>query len=417
MDSIAPRIGYVVKRFPRLSETFILNELLELERQGVEVTVFSLLRPPDELRHASLDSLRARVVYLPSSSAGESLQVREMRGGKRPLAESVTDGALDDAVIGKSPADTVTLGCKALSAALLARSLGIGHLHAHFASDATSVAMLAARLTGLGYSFTAHARDIYHTYTEPARDDAARALKIARSSFTVTVSDYNARHLQQVAGPSAASKVHRLYNGIDLQQFPPVFADREPRTILGVGRLVEKKGFVDLVEACARLQALGRDFECRIIGEGPLREQLESRITALRLNGRVHLLGSMSQERLRDELGRATVFALPCVITGSGDRDGLPTVLLEAQARGLACVSTAVAGIPEIICDGQTGLLCPPGSPEALAVALERLLADVPLRQRIAAEARKAAEQKFSLTTNVGTLKSMFAAAIQGREA
>ena len=409
------KVGYVLKRFPRLSETFILNELLELERQGVELTVFSLLRPPEEARHDLLDELKAQVIYLPSGSSANGLTVRAGQGGgkgsKLALSELIAEPALDDAVAGKLPQDLVTLGCKALSVAMLSRSLGLTHLHAHFASDATSVAMLAARIAGIDYSFTAHARDIYHTYSTPERDDAARALKIARSAFMVTVSDYNARHLKAVAGSAAANKVHRLYNGIDLSRFPAKFDGREEDTILAVGRLVEKKGFSDLVAACRKLADDGQPFACRIIGEGPLHDELAGQIERLGLTGRVALEGAMPQERLRAIMATATVFALPCIVTESGDRDGLPTVLLEAQARGLPCVSTRVAGVPEIIEHGETGLLCEPHEPAELATALAALLGDGQLRERIAHTARRAAEDKFNLSTNAGWLRSRFAEA------
>lgn len=407
------KVGYVLKRFPRLSETFILNELLELERQGVEVTVFSLLRPPEEARHDLLDELKAQVIYLPSGSSSNGLTVRAGQGGdkgsKLALSELIAEPALDDAVAGKSPQDLISLGCKALSVAMLSRSLGLAHLHAHFASDATTVAMLAARLAGVEYSFTAHARDIYHTYSTPERDNESRALKIARSAFMVTVSDYNARHLKALAGSAAANKVQRLYNGIDLSRFPAQFEGREENTILAVGRLVEKKGFSDLVAACRKLAEDGQPFTCRIIGEGPLYEALSVQIEQLGLTGRVVLEGAMPQERLRAIMATATVFVLPCIVTNSGDRDGLPTVLLEAQARGLPCISTRVAGVPEIIEHGETGLLCEPHEPAELATALAAMLGNTRLRERVASAARRAAEDKFNLSTNVGWLRSKFA--------
>ena len=392
MPDHAPlRVGYVLKRFPRFSETFILNELLALEALGVECHIFSLLTPPEEPRHARLASLRAPVTYL-SKSVGLS-----------------PDPSPEDDVLfaGSDPKSAASLRAKAAEVARLARQAGITHLHAHFGSDATTVALLAARDIGGAYSFTAHARDIYHTYVSPEIDAAKRHAKLAEAAFTVTVSDYNARHLSTLC-PEAAERIYRLYNGIDLSLFSPT--DRAvPGRILAVGRLVEKKGFAVLVDACALLRDRGLTFDCRIIGDGPLQGALQDQIAGHGLGDRVTLAGPMPQERLADELGTAAIATLPCIITPDGDRDGLPTVLLEAMGKGIPVVTTTVTGGPEIVAEGETGILCPPGDPVALADALEALLTDPEGARAMGIAGRQRAERLFDLSTNVRQLTGHFA--------
>jgi colanic acid/amylovoran biosynthesis glycosyltransferase len=389
MPDLKPlRVGYVLKRFPRFSETFILNELLALQEIGVDLHIFSLLTPPDEPRHARLAQLRAPVTYL-------------------------AKGQLDqpsDAVLfaGQEPKAVATLHAKAAEVARLARAAGITHLHAHFGSDPTTVALLAARLMGGTFSFTAHARDIYHTYVSPAVDDAKRRAKLAEAAFVVTVSDFNAAHLRAIC-PAAAGRIHRLYNGVDLSLFAPGNTN-VPGRIVAVGRLVEKKGFAVLVEACALLAARGVAFDCRIIGDGPLQETLASQIAGLGLRASVSLCGPMPQECLAEELGQAAIATLPCVITADGDRDGLPTVLLEAMGKAISVVTTTVTGGPEIVAHGETGLLCPPGDPKALADALEALLADPARARAMGAAGRLRAERLFNLSTNATRLADYFAA-------
>lgn len=384
-------IGYVLKRFPRFSETFILNELLALEALGVECHVFSLLAPPDEPRHARLADLRAPVTYL-SKSIG-------------PMADpDPADAAL---FAGSDPRSIASVQAKAAEVARLARQAGITHLHAHFGSDPTTVAMLAARDLGGTFSFTAHARDIYHTYVSPDVDAAKRRAKLSQAAFTITVSDCNADHLKALC-PEAAGRIHRLYNGIDLSLFRPAHSVVRGR-IVAVGRLVEKKGFPVLVDACALLRDRGLPFDCRIIGDGPLQGALQAQIARLDLADRVTLTGPMPQERLAEELGTAAIATLPCVIAADGDRDGLPTVLLEAMGKGIPVVTTTVTGGPEIVATGETGLLCPPGDPAGLADALATLLNDPDRARAMGAAGRRRAERLFDLSTNVRQLAGHFA--------
>jgi colanic acid/amylovoran biosynthesis glycosyltransferase len=406
------RVGYVLKRFPRFSETFILNELLELERQGVEVEVFSMLRPPEEPRHARLADLKARVTYLPTVPAPDMLTVKQVAHGgalqKMPLEQAASGSAFEDVMPRRSAAETTAITFKASALALLARAAGVTHLHAHFGSDATTVALLAGRLARLPYSFTAHAKDIYDTYIDEVTDRRMRRAKIAEAAFVATVSEFNRVHLCEIAGRDHTGKIHRLYNGIDLERFSQTGETREKALVLSVGRLVEKKGLGDLVEACRILQARGLQFKCMIVGDGPLREALENQIAQAGLEGCVELAGPRPQEELAALLSRATLFALPCIVTPSGDRDGLPTVLLEALAAGLPSISTNVAGIPEIIDHGKSGLLVGQKDPVQLAGAIESLLTSPSLCARISLAGRQKAERDFDVVKNVAALAACF---------
>lgn len=403
------RIGYVLKRFPRFSETFILNEILALERSGVEVEVFSLLRPAVEDRHALLSEMKAPVTYLPSTGSTCKLTVKQGLAAKTAALSGLFDnvGTFPPIFSGKSPQEVAVLHLKASILAFLAHRSGIRHLHAHFGSDAVTVAALVSRLTGGSFSYTAHARDIYHTYVSPLDDTRMRRAKIAEARFVTTVSDYNAAHLRNLC-PDAARRIHRLYNGIDMTRFVAKPETRQPGRIVSVGRLIEKKGFPILIEACRVLRDRGHSFDCMILGDGPMRVQLEAQVAQLGLAGMVRLDGSVPQERLIAELQTGAVATLPCIVSESGDRDGLPTVLLEAMALGLPVVTTTVSGGPEIVADGETGLLCPPGNPAALASALESLLADPDRAAEMGAAGRLRAERHFDLERNVATLRGLF---------
>lgn len=407
------RVGYVLKRFPRFSETFIVNEILELERQGVDITVFSLLHPPEEKRHQFLAEIKAPVFYLPRQRATRGWSIDRIRLDDDEVANcniSSFEPPLPMANLfhGKSGEEVARLMLQATSVAMMASHFGIVHLHAHFASNATTIAMLASRLTDIPFSFTAHARDIYHRYVSPEIDDRLRETKILAASFVATVSDYNCRHLQRLVPVSEQGRVRRLYNGIDLVRFAPV-RDRDVETqFIAVGRLVEKKGFRDLIEACHTLHASGHDFKCTIVGDGPLEGELSRQIRSLSLDRVVTLTGALTQDSVRDLINQATAMVLPCVITSSGDRDGLPTVLLEAMALGVAAISTSIAGIPEIIEDGTTGYVVAPNDIAALAEAMAALIVNPLKAHQLGANGRIRAERLFDRERNVAQLADWF---------
>lgn len=395
------RIGYVLKRFPRISETFILNEVLELERLGLPIEIFALGEPTEDIRHEALKRVQARVTYLPQKSFLKGWQVREGRYAEGTFQERPFKELFQGEEV---PEDSI-LSLKAAALAILARARGIQHLHAHFGTDATTAAMLASRLTRIPYSFTAHAKDIYHESVDRARLKE----KIRGARFVITVSEYNRRHLAELAGEDQSGKILRLYNGIDLNRFRPgPSIPGEPDLILAVGRLVEKKGFSHLVQACRLLQDRERPFRCLIVGEGPEQASLAQQISTLGLHDRVILVGAQPQEQLLETLKRATALVLPCVVSVTGDRDGLPTVLLEALAVGLPAISTTLAGIPEIIEHGKTGLLVPPGDPILLAKAIEEILANPEFRERLGREGRSKAEEDFDIRKNILVLRDLF---------
>lgn len=384
------RIAYVLKRFPRFSETFVLNELLAHEKAGAHVEVYSLLNPPDEPRHARLSTLRAQVTLL--KSAGKH-SIGEAAPKDKPLFS------------GKTAQEIGALQAKADAVATDAAAKCITHFHAHFGSDATTVACLAARAINGTFSFTAHARDIYHAYVSEQADTAMRQAKLREAAFVATVSDYNARYLSALC-PEA--RIVRIYNGVDLSSFTPVDrADQVPGQLIAVGRLVQKKGFDVLLDACALLKDRKVSFQLSLIGSGPHEAVLKTKIQTLFLAEHVRLEGPLPQEELIRVMARSEAAVLPCVVTDTGDRDGLPTVLLEAMACALPVVTTTVSGGPEIVEDGITGKLCPPGDANALADALEDVLSNSKRAQAMGAAGRLRAERLFDLGTNAARLRAL----------
>ncbi len=392
------RVAYVLKRYPRYSETFIVNEILAHEAAGQELRIVSLYPPSDSHFQDALARVRAPVTYLTAERLKTASFWETLQGAQARLP-GVTAG------LELTRGEDVRHVYQALRLAVLAQQEGITHFHAHFGTAATSVARLAASFAGLGYTFTAHAKDIFHESVDP--EDLRRKLEDAAA--VVTVSDYNLAFLRDHYGRTA--RLQRIYNGMDLSLFPYAEPRGRPPHIVAVGRLVEKKGFGDLVEACAVLAERGRDFRCLVIGTGPLEAELRAQVMRLGLTGKVQLLGPRPQRELAAFLQGAAAFAAPCVVGADGNRDGLPTVLLEAMALGTPCVSTDVTGIPEILRHEETGLRVPQRRPEKLADALSRLMADASLRVRLARRARALVERDFDITRNAAALREVFAAA------
>ncbi|HEV2122018.1 MAG TPA: glycosyltransferase [Chloroflexota bacterium] len=389
------RVGYVVKRYPRFSETFIVNEILAHERAGVPVHIFALRRVNETHFQSILAQVRSPVTYIPDSIPKVDLFWAGLNDARAELP------GLWDSLEELGPADALDVH-QAVALASRVRQLGISHLHAHFGTVATTVTRLAARFANLNYTFTAHAKDIFHADV----DTAALHTRLADSASVVTVSDFNVGWIAEHYG--AVAPVRRIYNGLDLKAFPYRSPEDRPPHILGVGRLVEKKGFETLVQACAVLRDRGVPFTCTIIGEGPLREPLIGKVKEFGLTGQVVLVGNRPQCDVIAALHGAAVFAAPCVLAGDGDRDGLPTVLVEAMALGTPCISTDVTGIPELVRDGETGLLVPQSDPVALAGALARLLTDTSLGLQLAVSARRLIEKEFDVDRNAAELRSLF---------
>jgi glycosyltransferase involved in cell wall biosynthesis len=389
----------VVKRYPRFSETFVVSEILAHEEAGMEVEIFSLYPPNDTHFQPSVARVRAPVTYFPA----EGLRAADFWAGMQQAATCFPDlwSRLD--ITRTAQARDVYQG---LLLACEVRRRHIQHLHAHFATVATSVVRLAAGFLDLPYSFTAHAKDIFCSSVN--QDELRRNL--GGAAAVVTVSDYNLEHLRRTFGPAAA-RVRRIYNGLDLDQLGALSHQNGSSLIVGVGRLVEKKGFSDLVKACRVLADRGRAFKCVIIGTGSLQPTLQAQIEATRLGESVTLAGSRPRDEVLCYMRRAAVCAAPCVVGNDGDRDGLPTVLLEAMAVGTPCVATDVTGIPEAIQDGETGFIVPQRDPVALAAAIERLLDDRELRAQIARRARCWVERHFDVRRNAAELRDLFVSA------
>jgi glycosyltransferase involved in cell wall biosynthesis len=412
MPSLEPlRVGYVVKRYPRFSETFIVREILAHERAGLAIDIFSLRPTNDGHFQDLLARVRARVSYLYFPAECQLPEVLASTVTAAHLWKALRDAAavlpgVWQALPGTQDEESGKV-YQALALAVEVRRRNISHLHAPFASDACTIARLAARFAGVSYSFTARAKDIFHDSVRP--DDLRRKLRDAAG--VVTISDFHLDYLRRTYGPLAAH-VQRVYNGLDLEEFPyrPP-ADRAP-VILAVGRLVAKKGFADLLEACALLARRGLPFRCRIVGAGALRAELQEQTECLGLGGRVELTGPLPQGEVIREMQQAAALAAPCIVAADGDRDGLPNVIQEALALGTPVVTTDVTGIPEVVRDGETGLQVPQRDPAALAAALARLLTDPDLRARLAAGGRRLIEAEFDIRRNTERRRAMFRAAV-----
>ncbi len=391
----ARRVGYVAKVFPRLSETFVLNEIHELERQGIDVHVFSLHAPPAAVPHRLLGDLRAPITCVESCAEPSKTRSAEAMATLRP--GFTAEASLGDRLF---PRHYVRLATRLAAAA---EGLALGRFHAHFASRAAHVAMLGSRLAGVPYSFTAHAKDIYHEEV----DQELLRVKLRYADLVVTVSEFNRRALLRIGTgiPSVEEKVRRLYNGVDLELFRPRTGGRvDPGRILAVGRFVEKKGFPILIEACGLLSRRGVPFTCDLIGSGNQQALLEDLIGSWGLRDRVTVRSALPLEQVAFEMRGASLVVLPCIVAADGNMDALPTVLLEAMASGIPAVSTALSGIPEIIVDGETGYLVDPGDATALAGAMEKVLRDPESGERLGRAARHRAEELFDLRANVARL-------------
>lgn len=353
------RVGYVLKVFPRLSQTFVINELRAHERAGCRPPIFALRPPRPEDRDLVRPPLAAEVILLP--------------GPDEPVVERLVAEI---------------------------RLRGLEHLHAHFGNVAARVARAAAQAAGITYSFTAHAKDIF----EETVDRAELAAKLADAATVVTVSRFNVDYLWAAYGVRAML----VRNGLPLDDFPWTPPERRAPRLVAVGRLIAKKGFADLIDAIARLRATGVAIPLDIIGDGPERDALAARIAAHELAGQVTLLGALPPTAVRGRMAAAGALVAPCVVAASGDRDGLPTVLLEAMALGTPCVGTAVTGSPEVLQDGETGLLLPPGDIEGLASACRRILVDEGLRARVSANARRLITTDYDSDRTARRLRSLW---------
>lgn len=388
-------VGYVVKRYPRFSETFIVNEILAHESAGLNIEIFALRPTVDTHFQNDLSRVVAPVNFLASGS------VKSTAFWNAVKAEAQNSPAIWD-VLAHARFATVGEVYQAIQLASHVRKRRIRHLHAHFATSATTVARLAARIAGISYSFTAHAKDIFHHSVQFGDLQS----KIDDANLVITVSDFNLEYLHTHFGNY--KKIVRVYNGLDLEKFDFQSDPGIGREIIAVGRLVEKKGFTHLVDACRILADKGIDFRCKIVGGGELETQLANQIRELKLEQWVEMTGPVPQSELRSLIRNATVMAAPCVVGEDGNRDGLPTVITESLALGTPCVATDVTGIPEIVRDQETGLIVKQGCSDQLAGSIIQMFANENFRASLASNGRRLIKDQFDIKTNAGRIRELF---------
>ena len=426
------QVAYVLKGYPRLSEVFITSEIYRLERLGVPLRLYVLKAADEDVQHDVVRRVRVRPDYLQQttslSGTGVSRWLRTNLGAFRPaLLRTLRRRPVGTArAVGQALAQAVRARRGFLAAPrkiylkefLLAvdladRLAGAGdvrRLHAHFAHGTTTVTWLASTITGIPFSFTGHAKDIY---TEDLNPAGLLRRKMDAASFVVTCTDANRAHL---ASLGSSTPVHVVYHGLNAD-FEPLVAGgvrrvEGPRVrLLAVGRLVRKKGLDTFVDACAVLRSRGVDFEAVIAGEsGDHEEQVRARVAASGLEDRVDFLGPLTQTELFEEYQRATVFALPCRVLEDGDRDGIPNVLMEAMACRLPVVTTGVSGITELVRDGENGLIVDPDRPTDLADALHRLIKDPELAGRLAERGSSTIAERFDAASTAARMASLLQA-------
>jgi len=387
--------------YPRLSETFVLNEMLGLEEAGVDVSVFSLRLPDDGRFHGELAQLRAPVQYLPAFAAPATAEaftaLRDLKAQPQVLDTAVH-------FLGMLPPDRragVMVQALHLAAAALERR--VTNLHAPFMTVAAHTAFVAHLFTGIPLSVTAHAKDIYRDGV-----DVSVFRRLAEEAVVVTVCEANRRHIVDGLLDGRAEGVTTIYNGIDLDGVRPTEADRERGLILAVGRLVEKKGFDVLIDAVLAMRTHGVECRLVVIGEGAEKEPLVDQARRLGLGACVEFLGAQPSQEVARWMDSARVLAAPCLVAADGNRDALPTVVIESLAHGLPVVSTPVGGIPEIVDDGRHGSLVPPSDAPALAGALRRLLTDDETWATMSAAGPARAAERFDRRRTVPRLVEAF---------
>lgn len=430
-------IAYILKGYPRISETFVINEIYLLEQMGLPLRIFSLKAGEVAKSHAVVDQIKAIVTYLPKTKSVTATpflhwlaahlpkfapaHLRLLRHRPRAYLRALLytifglslQASLSAGIRFKKSFIKEFLQAGTIAAAILEEGT-IAHLHGHFCHGATTVTMLVSHMTGIPFSFTAHAKDIYLPELNP---QGLLQTKLAAAEFVATCTDANRQHLEQLY-PGGAP-IHTIYHGLDTTKFAPL--DRIPLAkgdsaietdlpvILSVGRFVEKKGFPYLIEACRILKERGYRFRCRIVGQPDEQSELvQQLIVAGNLTDTIKIQGGVTQEELRQIYHDATIFALPCFVVDNGDRDGIPNVLAEAMATALPVVSTNISGIPELVKDGINGLLAPQKDALAFANALERLLVDATLRQQLGTAARATIIDIFDSWQTTVALRKLF---------
>jgi colanic acid/amylovoran biosynthesis glycosyltransferase len=386
------QFAYLFERFPSFGQTFCYREVAELARQGVAPPIFSIRKPKDEPSQDWDKRIVERVHYLPEEK--ELLDEVRRASHRREITREVV-AALDE--WGRRT-DFLRL-YQAVYIGLQLQRMGIAHAHAHFAGMAARTAFWIQKFFGISFSYTAHANDIFAPRDFEIGLD--KLVGVARAIITET--DYAKKFLQE-RFPERADRIHRIYNGLNLAEFRRANFSSVAPLVVAVGRLIDKKGFADLIQACRSLAERGRSFHCQIIGDGPLEKKLRGQIAELDLESCVELSGPKRQHEIEKCLAAGTVFVMPSVIDPQGGMDNLPTVIMEAMAAGLPVVATAIGGIPEMVVENETGFLVGPGNLIALADSIERVIVDLALARRLGQAGVARARTLFSIDKNVREL-------------
>lgn len=393
--------AYLHECFPDPTKTFVYREVAAMAELGMAPVVFSIRRPTEEERHR-MEAMEFETRYLPTES-----ELRALIEKERDSFSSSQRKALSH---WRSQKGDSTRVFEALWLGRELKRLGIRHVHAHFAGMASRTAWLIRELWGIGYSFTGHADDIF----SPEQKPITLEMLVRDARFIATETDYSRNRLEQEF-PVARGKTHRVFNGIQFYAaIEGAFAgdqSSKPPRIVSVGRLVEKKGFPDLIRVCAKLRDDGVAFGCDIVGAGPLETELRALISDLGIAEHVTLHGAKAQSFVRRVLAESQVFALAAQMEGDGGSDNLPTVIMEAMAAGLPVVSTRIAGIPEMVEEGQTGKLVDSRNIEELAVALKFYLDDRNAAKAHGMVGREQAHRKFAVQTSAKELARLLVGA------
>ncbi len=405
------RVAYIMSRFPKLTETFVLDEILELERKGVRVEVFPLWREEAEVMHPEARAIVERAHFTPTLNL-EILRSNGRCFSRAPVRYLRCLATLIRANRRSARFLVAALAIfpKACHFAERMRVLEIPHLHAHFASHPAAAAFVVGRLAGIPWSFTAHGSDLH-------REQSMLPEKVREARFVVAISQYNKDFILQHAGLRFQDKVRVIHCGVDTacyvdaRERPERPTSQTPLEIVCIGTLHEVKGQRYLLEACAALTKRGYDWRCHLIGDGPDRRSLEGHAAELGISDRVVFHGHCQRERVRELLGQVDVAVAPSVETRDGRREGIPVALMEAAACALPLVASRLSGIPELVLDDQTGLLVEPGDAEGIALALERLAKEPATRRRLGQAVLEKLERDFNLERNVETLRDEIFAA------
>ena len=412
-------VAYLLRSFPRLSQTFILSEVLMLEAQGIGIRILGLADSREPIIQPNVARLQAPITYLnelePTTKRQASLLHLQLLLG-HPLRYLRALGCLLAGGREHESGYSNYSGFRCFSlAACAAKQLykrhregeQIHHIHAHFAHDPTFVALLVHFLTGVSYSFTAHARDLYQT------DQGSLVRRAAKATHVITCCRANGDYLDSTLPKRFRSRIRLIHHGVDSRQFHPLELSvpevaGEPPTVVVVARLVEKKGLSDLIRACGIAVAHGHRFTCLIYGEGPERDELSALIDTMGLSSHVHLMGSCTQQDLVSVYQHADIFALTPFVTDDGDRDGIPNALMEAMACSLPVVVTNAGGISELVTHEANGLMSTPRDVNGIAEQLQKLLQDGDLRARLGAAARETVTEGFDGWAGAAGLASIF---------